>query len=215
MTASKNSSSVDSSFHSSSPNCASHAGDGVPGRDVLLGEHAWRLGMRAEDLDVFLRAGFDVADVPPAGANRRSMLLYLRKRETAPPKWVMISGLWPETELSDPADVRRKKIRALYKAAVLLIRRELKRFELDEFRAERTVFWDPVAEVCRELEISQSKLTGLCIPPMRNESWDVRDQSHKVLSMHPSLSRKDQFDSRCISARSVLHSEISDECVCL
>ena len=75
---------------------------------------------------------------------------------------MVVSGLWPETEKSDPAPVRRKKIRALYKAAVLLIRRELKRHEVDEFRSERTVFWDPVVEVCREMEISQSKLSSFC-----------------------------------------------------
>ena len=131
-------------------------------RTVVLVEQAASLGVRYEDLDVFLRAGFAVEDIPKGAANRKSMLAYLRKRSVAPPKWVVVSGLWPETEKSDPADVRRKKIRALYKAAVLLIRRELKRHEVDEFRSERSVFWDPVIEVCREMEISQSKLSSLC-----------------------------------------------------
>ena len=137
--------------------------DGVErSRTVVLIEQAASLGMRFEDLDVFLQAGFAVEDVPKGAANRRSMLEYLRKRNTTPPKWVVVSGLWPEVEKSDPAPVRRKKIRALYKAAVLLIRRELKRHEVDEFRSERTVFWDPVVEVCREMEISQSKLSSFC-----------------------------------------------------
>ena len=137
--------------------------DGVErSRTVVLVEQAASLGMRFEDLDVFLQAGFAVEDIPKGPANRRSMLAYLRKRSVAPPKWVVVSGLWPETEKSDPAPVRRKKIRALYKAAVLLIRRELKRHEVDEFRGERTVFWDPVVEVCREMEISQSKLSSFC-----------------------------------------------------
>ncbi len=126
--------------------------DGVDrSRTVVLIEQAATLGMRAEDLDVFLQAGFSVEDVPKGAANRHSMLEYLRKRNTTPPKWVVVSGLWPEVEKSDPAPVRRKKIRALYKAAVLLIRRELKRQEVDEFRSERTLFWDPVVEVCREM----------------------------------------------------------------
>ena len=137
--------------------------DGVErSRTVVLVEQAASLGMRYEDLDVFLRAGFAAEDIPKGAANRKSMLAYLRKRSVAPPKWVVVSGLWPETEMSDPGPVRRKKIRALYKAAVLLIRRELKRHEVDEFRSERTVFWDPVVEVCREMEISQSKLSSLC-----------------------------------------------------
>ena len=137
--------------------------DGVErSRTVVLVEQAASLGMRYEDLDVFLRAGFAVEDIPKGPANRKSMLAYLRKRSVAPPKWVVVSGLWPETEKSDPAPIRRKKIRALYKAAVLLIRRELKRHEVDEFRSERTVFWDPIVEVCREMEISPSKLSSFC-----------------------------------------------------
>ena len=137
--------------------------DGVDrSRTVVLMEQAASLGMRAEDLDIFLRAGFAVEDIPKGADNRRAMLGYLRKRSVAPPKWVVVSGLWPEAEKNDPAPVRRKKIRALYKAAVLLIRRELKRHEVDEFRSERTVFWDPVVEVCREMEISSSKLSSLC-----------------------------------------------------
>ena len=137
--------------------------DGVErSRTVVLVEQAAALGMRYEDLDVFLRAGFAAEDIPKGPANRKSMLAYLRKRSVAPPKWVVVSGLWPETEMSDPAPVRRKKIRALYKAAVLLIRRELKRHEVDEFRSERTVFWDPVVEVCREMEIAPSKLSSFC-----------------------------------------------------
>ena len=137
--------------------------DGVErSRTVVLIEQAASLGMRAEELDIFLQAGFSAETIPKGAANRRSMLAYLRKRNTTPPKWVVVSGIWPEVEKSDPAPVRRKKIRALYKAAVLLIRRELKRHEADEFRSERTVFWDPVVEVCREMEISQSKLSSFC-----------------------------------------------------
>src|SRR5207247_862454 len=51
--------------------------------------------------------------------------------------------------------------RALYKGTVLLIRRALARQAVDPDRAERTIFWDPVFEVCAELEISQSKLSRL------------------------------------------------------
>ncbi len=71
---------------------------------------------------------------------------------------MVASGMFPEVAL-DPGE-RRRRIRILYKAAVLIIRRELKRHAVDEFRAERSIFQDPVAEVCQAMEISQSKLSS-------------------------------------------------------
>ncbi len=99
-----------------------------------LREEAVRLQMRPEDLEVFIRAGVPFETIPAHPQMRRTMLAYLRKKETPPPVWVVISGIWPEVAL-DSAE-RRKRVRALYKAAELLIRRELKRHEVDEFRAE-------------------------------------------------------------------------------
>ena len=88
------------------------------------------------------------------------MLQYLKKNETPPPKWMMVSGFFDELHL-DAAE-RRRRVRIIYTSAVLIIRRELKRHEVDEFRSERSVFWDPVSEVCQSMEISQSKLSRFC-----------------------------------------------------
>jgi AraC-like DNA-binding protein len=134
--------------------------DPVDIRERQLRETAAGLKIRPEDLDVFVRSGVPIESIPKHPQMRRSMLAYLRKKETPPPNWVMISGIWPEVALD--AGERRKRVRALYKATVLLIRRELKRHEVDAFRAERSIFWDPVVEVCRALEISQSKLSAFC-----------------------------------------------------
>jgi len=138
-----------------------------------LHELAARLKMRGEDLDVLLRSGFTAESMPQNPQTRRSMVEYIRKRETAPPKWMVISGMFPELGL-DLAE-RRKRVRALYTSTVLLIRRELKRHEVDEFRHERSVFWDPVVEVCRELEISQSKLSSFCKELTGNSLTQVID----------------------------------------
>ena len=70
----------------------------------------------------------------------------------------MVSGLFPEIQFSEGE--RRKRLRALYKCTTLLIKRALAREAVDPFKDERSVYWDPVAEVCRELEIAQSKLSS-------------------------------------------------------
>ena len=133
------------------------------------------LGMRAEDLDVFLRAGMKLDDVPKDRMNRASMLAYLKRRSEAPPKWVLVSGLWPDSENTDFVDVRRRKVRALYKAAVLFIRKALKRHEIDPDKAERSVFWDPVVDVCKAMEISQSALSRYCKELTGNSLTQVMD----------------------------------------
>jgi len=95
--------------------------------------------------------------------NRRNMAAYLRKSSGPMPRWMAISGLVPEVEKGFCIDEeeRRKRLRALYKATVLLIKRTLGRHEIDADKAERSVFWDPVAMVARELDIPPSKLSQL------------------------------------------------------
>ena len=122
-------------------------------------EAAERLGLSFSDLGVFCRHGLAYEQIPLGKANQKGMLAYLRKAETPPPKWVMISGLYPDFYLSEPE--RRKRLRALYRAVVLLVKRALGRAAADAFREERSVCWEPVAEVCRDLEIAPSKLSAL------------------------------------------------------
>ncbi len=116
--------------------------------------------MRPEELDVFLRNGIEAERIPKHRGMRASMFRYLKKHETPPPKWMVASGMYPEVAL-DLAE-RRKRVRIIHTTAVLIIRRELKRHEVDAFKAERSIFWDPVAEVCQAMEISQSKLSRFC-----------------------------------------------------
>src|SRR5262249_45721770 len=75
-------------------------------------------------------------------------------------KWMESSGLFPESTL-DPAE-RRKRVRIVYKIAVAIIREELKQHELDAQKEERTIFWDPISEVCQRMEVAPSKLSAFC-----------------------------------------------------
>ncbi len=125
-----------------------------------LEEEASKLKIPASELDVFLRNHVGVEQIPKHPAMRRAMLQYLKKNETPPPKWMVVSGFFDESHLD--ATERRRRIRIIYNSAVLIIRRELKRHEVDEFRSERSVFWDPVSEVCQSMEICQSKLSRFC-----------------------------------------------------
>ena len=120
---------------------------------------AERLGLSFADLGVFCRHGLAFEQIPIGKANQKGMLAYLRKAETPPAKWVMISGLYPDFYLSEPD--RRKRLRALHRALVLLIKRALGRTAADAFKEERAFGWEPVAEVCRDLEIAPSKLSAL------------------------------------------------------
>ena len=124
-------------------------------------EWAAQLKLSPSDLSVFTRNGFHYEKVPAEDTpNRRDMLAYLKKGEMSPPKWMMISGLYPDFIYSEAE--RRVRLRALNKALVLLIRRALGRKDVDTFKNERSIYWDPVAEVCRDLEIAQSKLSSFC-----------------------------------------------------
>lgn len=122
-----------------------------------------KLRLHEDDLRVFLDSGLDYERIPATDTfSRRQMLAYLKKYSGPVPNWIRISGLWPEGKggLVVTAESRRKRVRALYKATVLLIRRSLAAHEAGPDRAERSIYWDPVAEVCRALEISPSKLTA-------------------------------------------------------
>jgi len=128
-------------------------------REKYLREKGRELSMRPEDVDVFLRAGVPLEKIPINKGLRRSQLKYLRKNETTPPNWMMMTGLFPEVE--SRGNDRRRRLRHLHKIAVGLIRRELMLFEKDPLKAERTIFWEPAVEVCRWLELSSSKLSAM------------------------------------------------------
>ncbi len=125
-----------------------------------LEEWADRLNLNVSDVEVFCRNGFECEKIPPQNTpSRRAMLAHLKRREIAPSRWLMISGLFPDVQFSEPE--RRKRLRALYKVVTLLSKRALAREAVDPNKHERSIYWDPVAEVCRELEIAQSKLSSL------------------------------------------------------
>ena len=121
---------------------------------------ARRLSLSEDDLAVFCRHGFHYEKVPPKNtAHRRTMLAYLKRAGTAPARWMLVSGMFSETSYSEPE--RRKRLRALYQVTILLIKRSLA-YQAAEQIAERSIYWDPIAEVCRELQIAPSKLSSFC-----------------------------------------------------
>ena len=138
---------------------AAHITDAEDRRTLL--EWAERLKLSVPDLEVFCRNGFYYDKIPPQdGPNRRGLLAHLKKSELPISRWLLISALYPECLYSEPE--RRKRLRALYRVVLLLIRRALLRQAEDPFKKERTPYWDPIAEVCRDLEIAPSKLSAFC-----------------------------------------------------
>ncbi len=140
-----------------------------------LWETARALKMMPEELQFFYDHKYTVEMIPRNPVFRKDMIAFLKKSETAPAKWMMASGIFPGSEKSDTVDVRRKKLRALYKGALLFIRKAFKRHEEDPDRAERTVFWDPIAEVCRAMEIAPSALSRFCKELTGNSLVQVMD----------------------------------------
>jgi hypothetical protein len=125
-----------------------------------LEEWAEKLSLSVDDLKVFCRHGFYYEKVPATNTpSRRALLAYLKRADTGPSKWLLISGLYPECQYSEAE--RRKRLRALYRAVVLLIKRALIRHASEE-ADERSIFWDPIAEICRDLELPASKLSSFC-----------------------------------------------------
>jgi hypothetical protein len=134
-----------------------------------LKEMAARLGMTLQEADVFRRNKFTDEMIPKDPYLRRGMAKYLQKHETLPPKWMLISGLLPE--LYHDAKQRRERVRRVWQATVLLIRRELIWNESEQadtnvcptIKGERSVYWDPVPQLTALMELSQSKLSAFCV----------------------------------------------------
>ncbi len=77
-------------------------------------------------------------------------------------KWREVSGISSENEAGMGEEERRSGLRKLFKMAEAEMRSEMKRASEDvEHRSERTFLWEPIAAVCRRLEISQANLTRL------------------------------------------------------
>ena len=72
---------------------------------------AERLHLSFADLAVFCKHGFKYEQIPVHGGDRWNLLLYLKRAEVPPAKWMMISGLYPDALFSE--DERRKRLRAL------------------------------------------------------------------------------------------------------
>ena len=127
-------------------------------------EWAKKLGMSEDDVQAFIDNKLDLEVLlGQSPQNRRNMAAYLKRSSGPMPRWMAISGLFPEAEKGNclTEEGRRKRLRALYKTAVLLIKRALGRHAADPDRAERSVYWDPIGMVCRDLDIPPSKLSQL------------------------------------------------------
>src|SRR6185295_862322 len=125
---------------------------------------AVRLRLSPEEAEVLDRYGIAEEVVPRDAGVRTALVQYLQRRDFERPSvWQVVTGMHKGYE--NPRD-RRERVRALWKSTVLLIRRELKWDEEERAAGtnagERSVFWDPAAEVSRWQEISQSKLSSFC-----------------------------------------------------
>lgn len=130
-----------------------------------LKEVAAKFGMTLEAAQLFFDNHYQEADIPKDPIERERALLYLRKNvETGkPPKWLLFSGLWGPTEQGLKVSERRQRLQNLFRMVKALMREAVngKLFGLKDAEDERTIYWEPGPEVCRALEISQSKLTQL------------------------------------------------------
>ena len=133
------------------------AGDGDLWDDICA--QAARLKLRPQDVEMCRNSHVDPEKLPKDPWTRRHALNFLRRTGAPIPKWIQASGLFPD--LKCDIGERRKRLRYLHQQAVVLIRWSLKRCEADALKNERSVYWEPSAEVCAMMEIAPSKLSAL------------------------------------------------------
>src|SRR5579862_3186088 len=130
-----------------------------------LKEVAAKFGMTWEAVKLFFDNYYQEEDIPKDPIERERALLYLRKNSEIgrPPKWLGFSGLWAPTEPGLSIVERRQRLQNLYRVTKALMRESIhgKFRGLEGAEDERTIYWEPTGEVCKMLEISQSKLTQL------------------------------------------------------
>ena len=81
--------------------------------------------------------------------------------EAKRPAWQKVSGMKPEqTPVS--RDELRVQERRLVKAAKILIRKHLRMYDSDPEKADRSPYWDPLDEVCEDLEMAKKALSKHC-----------------------------------------------------
>src|SRR6185295_18387620 len=125
---------------------------------------AVRLRLSPEEAEVLDRYGIAEEVVPRDAGVRTALVQYLERRDFERPSvWQVVTGMYKGYE---NAPHRRERLQALWKATVLLIRRELKWDEAERAAGknvgQRSIFWEPAAEVSRRQELSQSKLSAFC-----------------------------------------------------
>jgi len=130
-------------------------------RNHEIESFAARMKMSVAEVQEFLDFEIRLEMIPKGPSIRRMMLKQLRKNGTAPARWMMLHGISPD--LAYEWIDRRKRLRYLHNLVVLLVRRAFVRVaggKDESTSAERSVYWEPVSEICLDLEISQSKLSG-------------------------------------------------------
>ena len=84
-----------------------------------------------------------------------------QKTDNDKPLWQQISGIDPATEAKLDADARDEAIRKLVREVEARASVELERAETGKIpEGERTLYWDPLARICLQLEISRTKLSA-------------------------------------------------------
>src|SRR5579862_3210887 len=134
-------------------------------QDQAAYDFSQEAGCSIEDAKVYVEAKYTAQMLPKSHAQRRMLLSYLREHTYGkPPMWQWVSGWDKNAEYELPE--RRRRIRHLIEAVKNQIRAGLMLQERDqgtEFEEERTVYWDPIINVCEIFGIAQSALSRFSV----------------------------------------------------
>jgi hypothetical protein len=111
------------------------------------------------EADPYKRYGIDRSKLPADKELHHQFLLFAQYHDNIP-IWQAVSGLY--SQLDYRGEDRRVRVRQIVNLAKWLIRQELLIHDQDPNKAERTVYWDPLREVCERLQLSHSKLSAFC-----------------------------------------------------
>jgi len=134
-------------------------------QDQAAYDFSQEAGCSIADAKAYVEAKYTPQMLPKSHAQRQMLLNYLREHTYGElPLWQSISG-WDKNARYELPE-RRRRIRHLIEAVKNQIRAGLLLQERDrgtEIEEERTVYWDPIINVCEVFGISQSALSRFSV----------------------------------------------------
>ena len=134
-------------------------------QDQAAYDFSQEAGCSTADAKVYVEAKYTPQMLPKSHAQRRMLLKYLKEHTYGkPPMWQWLSG-WDKNAAYELPE-RRRRIRYLIEAVKNQIRAGLMLQERDrgtEFEEERTIYWEPIINVCEIFGISQSALSRFSV----------------------------------------------------